>query len=261
MLWNFAGLIFLPAIVLIAVGAVITWKWGLLYCGWLCPHESVVELINNLMRRSSGKLTLWDKKILPKTQLDGTHIKPNKIWWLPTIIVILLIAFIWSIVLLTYLLPPAEIYGNLIHANFSTGQLIFLGVAITLFTLEFTLARHQFCRFGCSLGFFQSLVWMLNKKATVVGFDRNRAKECRACDQSCEIVCPIQLKPRAAKRKMYSCSQCMRCIDACEAVQRHKGQSSLLQTVNGDSALLVSLTNSGQKAVEPDNCYSQKSIE
>ncbi len=251
MLWNFASLVFLPVITLIVIAAVITWKWGLLYCGWLCPHESVVEIINKLMRRSSGKLTLWDRKTLPEKQLDGTRIKPNRYWWPLTISVILLIAFTWAIVLLTYLLPPAEIYGNLIHASFSAGQLIFLGVATMLFTIEFTLARHLFCRFGCSLGLFQSLIWMLNKKAMVVGFDRNRAKECGGCDQSCEIACPIKLKPRAVKRKMYSCSQCMRCIDACEAVHSHKNQPSLLQIVKGTRALGESSSGSGKKHDSP----------
>jgi polyferredoxin len=71
MLINFAALIFTPVALLIATGAFISWKWGLLYCGWLCPHESMVEVINNLMRRASGKFTLWDRKRLPDKQLDG----------------------------------------------------------------------------------------------------------------------------------------------------------------------------------------------
>ena len=268
MLLNFAGLIFIPVATFIAIGAFISWKWGLLYCGWFCPHESVVELINNLMRRASGKFTLWDRKILPEKQLDGTHIKPNKNWWFITAIVIFLLAFIWAIALLTYLLPPKEIYSNLIHADFTLIQSIFLSIATTLFIIEFTFARHLFCRFGCSLGLFQSLMWMLNKKAMVVGFDRSRVKECTSCDKSCEIACPIQLKPRSIKRKMYSCSQCMRCIDACTHVQTNysshaKGSVQinagegipLLQMVNKDCSLDKSARDFGIKAHVPKNCY------
>lgn len=255
MLLNFAGLIFIPVTSMIAIGAFISWKWGLLYCGWLCPHESVVEVVNNLMRRASGKFTLWDRKKLPERQLDGTHTKPNKNWWFVTALVVLLLAFIWAISLLTYLLPPKEIYGNLIHASFTLPQLIFLIIATTLFIIEFTFARHLFCRFGCSLGLFQSLMWMLNKKALVVGFDRSRVKECTDCDKSCEIACPIQLKPRAIKRKMYSCSQCMRCIDACDSVQINKNTGSLLQMINKDCALDKSARDFGNKADVPQNCY------
>ena len=261
MLINFAALIFTPVALFIAAGAFISWKWGLLYCGWLCPHESMVEVINNLMRRASGKFTLWDRKRLPDKQLDGTHIKPHKIWWFVTAIVILLLALTWAISILIYLLPPKEIYGNLIHLNFTAGQLIFLSIATTLLTLEFTFARHLFCRFGCSLGLFQSILWMLNKKAMVVGFDRARAKECASCDTSCEIACPIQLKPRSTKRSMYSCSQCMRCIDACEAVQTNQGKEiSLLRMIKKDCALDKSARGFGNKVDIPGHCYSDDSM-
>lgn len=259
MLINFTELIFIPVIAIIAIGAFISWKWGLLYCGWLCPHESVVEVINNLMRRASGKFTLWDRKNPPETQLDGTQITPNKNWWLVTGIVIFILAFIWAIALLTYVLPPKEIYSNLIHANFTFLQSIFLIIATTLFIIEFTFARHFFCRFGCSIGLFQSLMWMLNKKAMVVGFDRSRVNECVSCDKSCEIACPIKLKPRAIKRKIYSCSQCMRCIDACESVQINRGNDiSLLQMLNNDCALDKSARDFGKKITVPTKCYPSK---
>ena len=263
MLWHFAEMIFLPVLAVIIIGAFITWKWGLLYCGWPCPHESVVEIINNLMRRASGKFTLWDRKKLPEQQQDGTNIKPNKNWWFATALVIFILGFIWAIALLTYLVSPKEIYANLVTFNFTTIQLVFLVIATSLFMLEFTFARHLFCRFGCSLGLFQSLIWMLNKKAMVVGFDRSRAKECKDCDQSCEIACPIKLKPRGIKRKMYSCSQCMRCIDSCTDVQQQKMQKKggvvipLLQMQQGDCALDKSSRDFGNKVKVPQNCYKK----
>lgn len=258
-LWNFASLVFVPVVSIIAVGAFISWRWGLLYCGWLCPHESVVEIINHLMRRASGKITLWDKKTLPENQLDGTQIKPHKTWWLLTIMVVLMLAFTWAIVLLTYLLPPKIIYNNLLQLDFTRPQLIFLCVSSTLFVLEFTFARHLFCRFGCSVGLFQSLFWMLNKKAMVIGFDRNRAKECSRCDKSCEIACPIKLKPRNVKRKMFSCSHCLKCIDACDAVQNNTNNGSLLQLISKDCALDVSARGLGKQVQPPGNCYKNNS--
>jgi len=267
MLWNFAELIFLPIVSVIIISALITWKWGLLYCGWLCPHESVVEILNNLMRRASGKFTLWDRRKPPEQQQDNTRIKPNKNWWIVTALVIFILAFTWAIALLTYLVSPTEIYSNLVSANFTTIQLIFLIVATNLFILEFTLARNLFCRFGCSLGLFQSLIWMLNKKALIVGFDKSRANECKTCDQSCEIACPIKLKPRGIKRKMYSCSQCMRCIDACSKVQTNRVQTNkklskiggvvipLLQMQQGNCALDKSAQEFGKRTKVAKNCY------
>ena len=49
------GRVLLP---ILATGAVliwVSWKWGRLYCGWLCPHFSVVETINGFMRRAIGR--------------------------------------------------------------------------------------------------------------------------------------------------------------------------------------------------------------
>jgi len=92
----------------------------------------------------------------------------------------------------------------------------------------------------------------------VVGLDRGRVKECASCDKFCEIACPIELKPRSIKRKMYSCSQCMRCIDACEPVQINKNSSSnlsLLQMINKECALDKSSRDFGIKVDVPNNCY------
>ena len=78
---------------------------------------------------------------------------------------------------------PAEVWGNLLQRHLTRNQALFLGVATGLLTIEFSLARHLFCRFGCAIGLFQSLVWMANRRALVVGFDRRRALVCAGCDR------------------------------------------------------------------------------
>jgi ferredoxin-type protein NapH len=109
-------------------------------------------------------------------------------------------AFLWALVLLTYLLPPAEIYGNLISGTLTRNQTIFLTAATLVLTIEFLLARHLFCRFGCAVGLFQSLAWMANDRAMVVGFDTRRAAACQDCNNACDNACPMRLKPRTLKR-------------------------------------------------------------
>ena len=69
---------FLPLAIVVGSGIFISWKWGRLYCGWLCPHFSVVELINSLMRRASGKLSIWDKPGCRKTSRMAPTSKPIK---------------------------------------------------------------------------------------------------------------------------------------------------------------------------------------
>ena len=255
---------FVPLGIIVGGGIFISWKWGRLYCGWLCPHFSVVETINTLMRRASGKLSFWDRKKLPEHQSDGKDIKPNAGWWFIVAIAVLGFSFMWAVVLLTYLLPPKEIYSNLLNATLTRNQFIFISVATLLLMIEFTLARHLFCRFGCAIGIFQSLVWMGNRKAMVVSFDRKRAKECLSCDSSCEHACPMRLKPRSTKRHMFTCTQCMQCVEACEAVQSISSQTtgleslSLLKMLEDQCALDTSARDFGQKPDVPACCYEAK---
>lgn len=235
--------LFLP--IFLAGGALIyaAWRWGRLYCGWLCPHFSVVETINRMMRRASGKQSLWDRKPGPTRNPDGSETKPDARWWLALVPLSVFFAFVWAVVLLTYLLPPFEVYGNLLHGSLTRNQALFIGVGTGVLSVEFLFARHLFCRYACAVGLFQSLAWMANRRAMVVGFERRRAADCASCrallgaqHSACDHVCPMRLKPRNIKQFMFACTQCGQCIDACDKVQRDNPQGTLLRWVEGEAA-------------------------
>ena len=227
---------FLP--ILAAGGTLIwvSWKWGRLYCGWLCPHFSVVETINSTLRRAIGKQSLWDSKPMPARNPDGSAVQYDAIWWLAVLPLVIGFAFLWALVLLTYLLPPAEIYSNLWHGTLTRNQTIFLSAGSIALFVEFMFARHLFCRYACAIGLFQSLAWMGNNKAMVVGFERNRASDCASCYSACDHVCPMRLKPRNVKRMMFACVQCGQCLDACSHTQSDNPQGPLLQWVHQATA-------------------------
>ncbi len=224
---------FLPLALVAGALLYSAWRWGRLYCGWLCPHFSVVEMVNGAMLRAGGKPSLWEPKPLPLRQPDGRVRHPHWIWWPITWLLALFFALLWAVALLTYLLPPAEIYGNLWRGELSMNQFRFILVATAIFLVEFLFARHLFCRFGCAVGLFQSLAWMANDRAMVVGFDTSRARECSTCNNACDNVCPMRLKPRTIKRKMFTCTECAQCISACTTVQREVPAGSLLRWVDG----------------------------
>lgn len=235
--------LFLPIVAGAGAFILFAWRWGRMYCGWLCPHFSAVEMINGLMRRASGKPSVWEKQPLPAIQPDGRPRTQNLLWWVPTLFFAVAFASLWAIVLLTYLLPPAEIYGNLWHGTLTANQMRFLGVGTTVLTVEFLFARHLFCRFGCAVGLFQSLAWMANRGAMVVSFDRERAVDCTKCQEmggpgyaACEAECPMRLRPRQTKRKMFTCTQCSQCLSACNKVQTASGAQPLLRWVDKEAA-------------------------
>jgi len=247
----------LPILGTIAAGLAISWKYGRLYCGWLCPHFSVVETINQLMRRAIGRPSLWDRHALPEKNPDGSVTRANPLYWLILLPLVIAIAFLWAIALLTYLLPPAEIYGNLWHGTLTRNQGVFLTAGTLAFFVEFMFARHLFCRYACAVGLFQSLAWMSNPKALVVGFDRSRAEECASCNAACNNVCPMRLRPRSIKRTMFTCTQCAQCIAACSQVQAGNSRGTLLKWVADDCALDKSARDFGHHIDIPVHCYQQ----
>jgi len=218
----------------------VAWKWGRLYCGWLCPHFSVVETINKLMLRATGKPSVWEKRPITPWLPEGGRRRIDARWWGLVLPAAIGFAFTWAVVLLSYLLPPAEVYGKLIHGEPTRNQAIFLGAATCVLTLEFLFARHLFCRYACAVGLFQSLAWMSNRKAMVVGFTRQRAADCASClperQSACDAVCPMRLTPRNIKRHMFTCTQCAQCVDACGQTQADNPGGPLLQWVSGEAA-------------------------
>ena len=232
--------LFLPLLAGAAVLLWVAWKWGRLYCGWLCPHFSVVETINRLMVRAFGKPSVWEKSALPPWQPDGSPLRTDARWWLVVVPAAVGFAFLWAVVFLTYLLPPFEVYANLFNGALTRNQTIFLTAATVVLSLEFLFARHLFCRFVCAVGLFQSLAWMGNKSAMVVGFRRSRASDCASClpqkQSACDAVCPMRLTPRNIKRHMFTCTQCAQCIDACAETQRDNPDGPLLSWVAGEAA-------------------------
>lgn len=234
---------FVPGLLLVAAFLTVAYRYGRLYCGWLCPHFSVVERLNNLLHRACGKLSVWDRSTTPRA-----GVLPSARWWPLFAVSCVLMGFTWAITLLSYLLPPELVWGNLLHGTLSRKQALFLGVGTLLLSLEFAFARHLFCRFGCAVGLFQSLAWMANPRGLVVAFSRERARDCKTCGlestaggSACDNICPMRLNPRNIKRMMFSCVQCGQCLKACARTQTAQGRSPTLVWQVGEAALRETL--------------------
>ncbi|BBB27666.1 4Fe-4S binding protein [Amphritea japonica] len=216
--------VLLPIVILVATGIWVAAKYGRLYCGWLCPHFSVVELINGLMQKLIGRPTVWEKGSKPHSGIA----------WLMLVCSSTLMALVWSIGLLGYLVPPGELYQDLLQMQLGGGSAIFISVATLVFLCDFLFARHLFCKFGCALGVMQSLLWMANPRALMVSFDSQRADLCKDCNSACDAACPMRLPARSIKRRKFTCTQCSECIHACNEVQKGNPEGGLLHWTPGD---------------------------
>ena len=253
--------VLLPLALLVGGFLLIAWRHGRLYCGWLCPHFSAVELLNDLLHRAIGKLSLWDRR--PQRRPGR---RTDRRWWPVFGLSCLLLGFAWAITLLSYLLPPKPLWQGLWQGSLSANQTRFLIIATLVFTAEFALARHLFCRFGCAVGLFQSLVWMANPRGMVVAFRRERARDCKSCDlapglpgSACDAVCPMRLNPRNIKRMMFSCVQCGQCLQACEGSQGRRAAQPLLSWQIGLDAVRETLRQKQQERLDEDAARQRES--
>ncbi|MEO5365586.1 MAG: 4Fe-4S binding protein [Magnetococcus sp. WYHC-3] len=215
----------LPALALVVGVLWVAHRFGRVYCGWLCPHFSVVEWINALMERALGKPVLWE------SAPPGTRLRP--LWGVMTIMVALLMALVWALSLLTYLLPPREVLAEFLAGEPGFGPALFLSVATGVFFLDFMLARHLFCRFGCAVGMAQSLAWMANPGALAPMMRQSAGAACAGCPQDCQRVCPMRLNPRAGKRRIATCTQCGLCVQGCAGVRGHHPGGAPLAWMRG----------------------------
>ncbi len=238
-------------------------RWGRLYCGWLCPHFGIVEWLNSLFIRATGKPSLWESKALPSIRPDGQPRVRDWRAWLPMLPIAAASGFVFTLAALTYVMPPRHVYGSLLKGTLPSGEVWLLAAGTLAFSLELLFARHLFCRYGCSLGILQSLAWMSNRSALVVGTERPRLSECATCQQgqgsACDAVCPMRLKPRNLKRWMFSCTQCGLCIDACTTVNQNNPAGSLLHWTSGEAARDNEATFSAVEAKRPPSRNMQPS--
>ena len=226
----------LPIVLSVLTVLYVSWRYGRVYCGWLCPHFSVVETINQTMRRAIGRQSVWESQPQPARNPDGSVTERDALWWFVVVPMAVAFAFLWIISFMSYVWPPRQLWPDLLHGSLPLYQQLVLGVGVLLFSLEFLFARHLFCRFACAAGLFQSLAWMGNRHAMVVGFERSRAPECAGCESECDNACPMRLKPRNVKRMMFSCVQCGQCLNACAHVHRDNPDGPLLTWVHEDRA-------------------------
>jgi polyferredoxin len=221
---------FIPLVAFIGIAFLLIWRFGRIYCGWLCPHFSVVEMINQLMLKQLNRITLWESPSKP-----NRNIVPRLI----VAVVAVGMAFTWSVSLLSYLLAPVPLLKDLVNFNLGLGSTFFICAATVTFSFDFIFVRYLFCKYVCALGFFQSLIWMANQEAMAGKFDRKRAKACRDCDKECDKACPMRLPTRNMKRAKFACTQCAQCISACEQVQKDNPEGTLLKWVSGPEAVEI----------------------
>lgn len=238
LLWVPIG--FFGCVLLIAVTSTL---WGRLFCGWVCPHNTLTE---------------WTRPVrtwIGLGQKTFRHTQLERRWpWLKpvTIAASMLwatgITYLISTLFLLYFVPLDWFLSQLKAGTLP--MIIWWGQGLMMLIGYFMLyAGHEFCRSACPYGISQSLSAYLSAKWIPMeiryrhGEDLSPCKSCHAC----QSACPVDIDPRKPENLVVGvgegCFNCGECIDACTYVRDKQAKPGLLYFQNfgrqPEKALLV----------------------
>ncbi len=222
----------------VAVIGVVSFIWGRLFCGWVCPHNTLTEW-TRAFRAVFGRdaYPRWMQALFKKAPALKVMFNLSS---LPLAVVI---TAVLSVVLSTYIVPLdwilAQYGGFKPHVALVFGHFLF--VLIGMFLLY---AGHDFCRNACPYGMAQSMSayqegrWqpMEIEYAPLASIE----DDCNTCT-GCQTACPVDLDPRYPENlkvgEFFGCFNCGECIDACKQVHDYREMPGLLRFKSSGESL------------------------
>lgn len=238
----FFGMVFWPQDLLIfwffLVGTVIlifliTAQWGRIFCGWACPQTVFLE---HVFRR----IETWVEGTGPQRQrLDKAPWTLTKVRKKATkYFLFFLVSSHFANTAVCYFVGTDDVIRmTLADPRENWGWFTFMLFINTLFFVNFTWFREQFCLIACPYGRFQSV--LLDTDSMIVGYDYNRGEpreimrkgkerqggDCIDCNR-CVAVCPTGIDIRMGLQ--MECVNCTACMDACDAIMHKIGKPDKL---------------------------------
>ncbi|MGO8670634.1 MAG: 4Fe-4S dicluster domain-containing protein [Capsulimonadaceae bacterium] len=187
--------------------------YGRLWCGWLCPQTAASDFSESIDRRL--------KKAL-RANRGGVR---RNLARLLRVVIVSGIALATGIVLVSYWLAPDAV----ITATRNPGSDI--PAALAVYSLAAALAadmlwvRRKFCTDVCPYG---ALIGTLADRNTLaVRYLDERDSECIRCGK-CEIDCPMGIDIKKGVGQ-YACIGCGECVDSCNDVLGRRGIAGLIE--------------------------------
>ncbi len=187
-----------PLMASILIPVALTMILGRAFCGWVCPINTLTELLD---RARSGLA-----RILPGIPNINLGSK-TKHWVLVGTVIIVVVAGIP--LFSTYL--PYVILGRELHNMFlfqAVGAGAYLLLILALF--EFFISRRGWCRYLCPSGAMLSLIG----SRSVVHITKPGSAKCLESCRECDRLCPMGLDVRNGSPGI-DCTNCGDCLTVC----------------------------------------------
>lgn len=172
--------------------------FGRVFCGWVCPQNTLSELMDRIAERMAIKRLLRPKaRALPRY-----------------IILIMVLAATW-----VFGFPLASLLSAPGIISVQTARLIYegtvgleLGLIAVILLAELFLVRRIWCNYLCPVGGMLSLFRL--KRTLKVSFTEDNGHSCMQCGE-CGSACRLGLNPMSGET-FPLCHNCGDCIEACD---------------------------------------------
>ncbi len=203
---------------------------GTVFCGWVCPQNTLAEWANTMTHKLLGKRAeLSMSGDMPKVAAA----KNKLVNWLLLGLACMAVALLFALIPLFYFYPPRMVWHFMTFqhdANLAPSLYWIYSVGVLILFVDISVIRHFWCRFACIYRVWQHT--FKTRHTLHVAYDASRSAECAKCNY-CVTACFIDLDPR--KTDVYdSCINCGECIDACNRLHAKQGTGGLLRFEVGE---------------------------
>ncbi len=195
-----SGTLFMPLLASILLPVILALILGRVFCGWLCPMNAILELVDDLRG--------WFQKYFYFSLFSISFKGRNKYIVLAAG---LLLAPLTGISIFPLLLPYVAIgreFFSLVFYGATTTIGLLLITAIILF--DFMISRRGWCRYFCPGGAMLSILSF----RPLLKVERNSGSACNDGCNQCGERCPMALSP-GSNITGPECMKCGECISTC----------------------------------------------
>ncbi|MBV9850617.1 MAG: 4Fe-4S binding protein [Armatimonadetes bacterium] len=198
----------------------VSFLYGRLWCGWVCPQTLASDFADSLRARLDRRFRV--RKMAPPELGAGRAFFVSRSLWAA---IILAMAYGTGLTLACYWLAPATVWRGATH------PLADPAAAATVYGLAAVIAadmlwlRRKFCSHACPYGALMSL--LADKNTLTVRYLDERDDECIHC-RKCETDCPMGIDIKQGVGQ-FACIGCGECVDACNDVLGRQGKAGLIE--------------------------------
>lgn len=206
-------LLFWVAMLGVGLLSAVSFLYGRLWCGWVCPQTLASDFADSVKTR-------LDKAF--RTRPGKPRFLLSRAVWTLTILTISLGS---GVILACYWLAPRTVFAAMEAPwrDLSAGLTVYLSAAVL--AADMLWLRRKFCAAGCPYGPLMST--LSDRNTLSVRYLNEREEDCIGCHK-CEVDCPMGIDIKQGVGQL-ACIGCGECIDSCNDVLGKRGKLGLIE--------------------------------